>query len=320
MKIYSIGTASLDIFFIFDNFNFLKNLKEKNDVENYFVDIGGGGLNFAYNFQKLNLDSTAIVKLGNDFIGKIIRKKIEEKKIKAHIIKSRGNSTISFIFLGKDGKKYIFTHRGDEIFKEKDIPIFNNSAYYLATGKTPVSLWLKIFNKLKRANNFVGVNPSGYFLRNFKKFSNFKNIDFLSINFQESILILKKKKLKNKDKINFLKELRKKLFFIKYLLVTDGQNGAWFLTENKIYHSDIYEKIKIIDTTGAGDSFGSTVFALLVKNKLNFREDEIKLILKYAAINTAYNLNKIGSQTGLLSWRKLKTYKKIKLEVKKVEL
>jgi fructokinase len=314
MKVYSIGTATLDIFFIVDNFNFLKKLKEKNDIEGYFIDIGGGGLNFAYNFQKLGLDSIAVIKLGNDFLGRVIRKRIEEKNIKAHIITTKGNSTLSFILLNKtNGKKYIFTHRGDEIFKVKDIPITHNNAYYIATGRTNINVWKKITANLKENNNFVGVNPSRYFLKNINNLSYFQNIDFLNINFDEASIILGNNN--QMTKIDFLRKLKKHLDFIKYILVTDGNRGAWFLTKDKIFHSSIYKKLKVVDTTGAGDSFGSTVFAYLVKNK--FKEDEnlFKLALKSATFTTAYNLTKIGAQTGILSINELKKMENKKLKI-----
>lgn len=315
MKIYSVGTATLDIFFIVNNFNFLKNPKEKNDIEDYFIDIGGGGLNFAYNFQKLDLNSIAIVKIGNDFLGRVIKKKIEEKKINAHIITSKGNSTLSCIFLNKtNGKKYIFTHRGDDIFKIKDIPITYNNAYYIATGRTNIDVWKKIIFKLKNNNNFIGVNPSKYFLENVKSNNYLRNIDFLNVNFYEATIIFAEN---IKNKIIFLREFKKYLNFIKYILVTDSNKGAWFLTDDKIYHSPAYRKLKIIDTTGAGDSFGSTVFAYLVKNQFKDDENIFKLALKHASFTTFYNLTQIGAQTGILSLRKLnKMSKKINLNIK----
>ncbi|GIW66871.1 MAG: ribokinase [Candidatus Parcubacteria bacterium] len=315
MKIYSIGTATLDVFFIINNLNMLKKLKEKNDVDKCLVDIGGGGLNFAYTFQKLGLDSTAVIKLGNDFIGKFIKKIIEEKKIKTHIITTKGNSSLSFIFLSKTGKKYIFTHRANEIFKAKDIPFIYNKSYYISTGKTPVNEWLKIISVLKQKNNFIGINPSKYFLISLKQKKNkFPLVDFLNINFYEAQLIMGYKS-SYPDKIYFLRKLKEKLDFLNYILVTDGNNGSWLL-KDKIYHCEAYKKMKVLDTTGAGDCFGSTFFGLLIKNNFKDSENELKEYLKYATINTAYNLSKIGAQTGILSWIELKKYKNENLKIK----
>lgn len=313
MKIYSVGTAALDIFFIFDNINFFKNLKEKNDVNEYFVDIGGGGLNFAYNFQKLGLDSIAVVKIGNDFIGRIIKDKIKEKKIKAQIVTTKGDSSFSFIFLNKiNGKKYIFTYRGDEIFKINDIPINSKNSYYISTGKTPVNTWKKIIIELKNHNNYLGINPSKYFLNNLKSVNYLRGIDFLNINFEEALIILKKNK---KNKIEFLKNFRDYLNFIDYILITDSNHGAWLITKNKIYHSNVYRGVRIIDTTGAGDSFGSTIFAYLIKFKFKEDEEKLKLALKYATFTTIYNLTKIGAQTGILSISQLNKMKNKKLKI-----
>ncbi|GIW65667.1 MAG: hypothetical protein KatS3mg094_186 [Candidatus Parcubacteria bacterium] len=316
MKIYSIGTATLDIYFIFDDLRFyFKNISEKNDVKEYFADIGGGGLNFAYNFLKLNLDSTAIIKLGNDFISKFIKKVIEEKKIKSHIIYTRGNSSLSFIFLDKLGNKYIFTHRGDEIFKLKEIPITQNNVYYVSTGQTSPQKWLKVFHLLKQNKNFIGVNPSKNFLFNLRGLKYFDFIDFLNINFYEANLMIKYR-VTNENKLNFLRTFRRKLNWIKYILITEDKNGSWLLTQDKIYHCETYKKLKIVDTTGAGDCFGSTFLGLLVKNNFDNSENKLKLYLKYATINTAFNLSKIGAQTGIIPLNKLEKYKNEKLKIK----
>jgi sugar/nucleoside kinase (ribokinase family) len=166
-KIYSIGTACLDIFFIFKNKKIDFRLGEKIEPDDFFIDLGGGGLNGAYNFKNLGLDSLAIVKLGNDFVGRVIKKRMGEKKINAKIINYKGSSTLSFILL-LIPNQIIFTHRGESEFKLKDIPIDENSYYFIFTGNTKAENWLKIIKTLKNKNNFIGINPSKKFLEDKK--------------------------------------------------------------------------------------------------------------------------------------------------------
>ena len=266
MKIYSIGTATLDVFFIFDNLLFLKNsnlLKEKNEVKNIFIDIGGGGLNFAYNFQNLGLDSTAIIKLGNDFIGRIIKKRIEEKNINCVIRYTKGNSALSFIFISKKGEKYIFTYRGAEIFNKNDIIYDKNSAYLISTGNTPLSTWVYVVNKLKKNNNILGIVPSKYFLSKKEAQEILKRTNFFTLNLEEAKTLLK---IKEENELMIAQKLKNKFPNNDIILLTLGEKGSILITKSNIYHCGVFKKLKIIDTTGAGDSYASTFFGILLKN------------------------------------------------------
>ncbi len=318
MKVYAIGTATLDIFFVFDNLNFLKNfkfLKEKNEAKNIFVDIGGGGLNFAYNFQNLNLKSKAIIKLGNDFIGKVIESKIKEKGIDVVINYNKGNSALSFIFLSKKGEKYIFVYRGVEKFNKKDVIYDKNSAYYISTGNTPIGIWEYVVSRLKKNNNIIGFAPSKYFLSKKECYEILNKINFFVINLDEAKILLRKN---IQNEFELAEKLRKKIYKTDIILITLGDKGSLLLTRKNCYFSEAYKKFKIVDTTGAGDSYGSTFFAILLKNKWELNENNLFLALKLSAVNAAHNLKEIGAQTGLLKEKDLLKFQSVKLFIKKV--
>lgn len=318
MKIYSIGSATLDIFFIFDNLDFLKNPKlisEKNQVPEIFVDIGGGALNTTYTFKNLNLDAEAIIKLGNDFIGKMIAHKIDEKRIPVKIIKTKGFSTFSVIFLNKNnGDKRIFVYRGNEIFNEKDIPIFTDAIYFITTGNTPSNIWKNIIEKLKKKNNFIGIVPSRNLIS--KKIAKYilNLCNFVVFNEEEAKIFLSKyyRNFSIKDLFTLLSKV---LPNPSFKLITFGEKGANLIYKDKIYFVEAFKKYKIVDTTGAGDCFSSTLFAYIVKNLNNINEEKIKLALKLASINSAHNLKEIGAQTGILKEKELLKYKNYNLKI-----
>lgn len=318
MKIYSLGSATLDIFFIFENLNFLKNpnlIAEKNTVPEVFIDIGGGGLNSAFNFKNLGLETEAIIKLGKDFIGQMIEEKIRSKNISAKIIKTNGLSTFSLIFLNKNnGEKRIFVYRGAEIFNKKDIPLFSYSAYFLITGNTPLNVWLEAVRKIKRKNNFIGIIPSKNFLSKEVSRNILKLCNFISFNEEEAKFFLKK---------NFKSFNEKKLFYYlnktlpqpEFKVITLGKKGAGLIYKNKLYRVEAFKKFKTVDTTGAGDCFTSTLFAFLIKNLNKINETNIKLALKLASINSAHNLKEIGAQTGIMKEKNLLKYRNSKLKI-----
>lgn len=318
MKIFCIGSATLDIFFIFRNLEFLKGKKrlfEKNNVSEMFIDIGGGGLNTAFNLKNLNLKAEAVVKLAEDFIGEMIRKKAEEKNIPINIIKTKGNSTLSVIFLNKiTGEKYIFTYRGDELFELKDIPVYSNSAYLISTGNTPITTWENIIRVIKRKNNFIGILPSQNFLLRKNSLGILNKCDFIVLNKEEALFLLKIREELNK--INILKKFNELLKNVKFKLITFGKEGAYLIYENKIFFVNAYKRTKVVDTTGAGDCFASTLLGFIIKNIENIDETKLTLALKLSAINTAHNLREIGAQTGLLREEKLLKFKNFNLNLK----
>lgn len=308
--IYSLGTASLDIFFIFKKrkkINF--NLGDKIEPDDFFIDIGGGALNSSFNFKNLGFKSKAIIKLGNDFIGKVIKKRIEEKNIDANIINFKGNSTLSFILLFPPNQ-IIFTHRGETKFKNSDIIFDKEKKYFIFTGNTEPAIWSKIIKKLKKFNNFIGINPSKNFLKNKMAVNILNIVDFVNFNKSEAEILLKRK---IGDNLKLARAIKKTLKKPKFISITLGNKGAILIT-NKIYLAPIL-KLKVIDTTGAGDSYSSTLFAYLINKELN--DEYIKESIKKAIINTTCNLKNIGAQTGLLNKNKLeKISKKINLKIK----
>ncbi len=322
MKIFCVGSATLDIFFIFKNLDFLKGkakIFEKNNVPEIFIDIGGGALNSAFNLKNLNLNSEAIIKLGDDFVGKIIIKKLEEKEISTKIIKTKGNSTISVIFLNKNtGEKYIFTYRGNEIFKVNEIPVSFASAYLITTGATPLFVWENVIKKIKKKDNFVGLLPSKNFLSKKAALETVKNCDFVVLNEEEAILFLKTKK--DMDRLIVLKKFNELLKNVKFKVITFGKEGAYLIHENIVYFVNAFKKTKVVDTTGAGDCFASTLFGFIIKNINKLNKEVLSLALKLSAINTAYNLREIGAQTGLLKEKELLKFKKVDLGLKIFEI
>jgi sugar/nucleoside kinase (ribokinase family) len=254
-----------------------------------------------------------VIKLGNDFVGRVIKKRIEEKKINAKIINYKGNSTLSFILLFIPNQ-IIFTYRGEVNFKLKDIPIDKNSYYFIFTGNTKSENWLKIIKTLKDKNNFIGINPSKKFLEDKKVGKILNLVNFVNFNEEEAEIFLREKL----DKIKLCKKIREKLKNVDFISITFGKKGCALITKDKIFLAPILKR-KIVDTTGAGDSFSTTLFSYLISK--NLTSEYIKESIKRAIINTTYNLKNIGAQTGLLKKKDLeKLAKSISLNIKIISL
>lgn len=76
--------------------------------------------------------------------------------------------------------------------------------------------------------------------------------------------------------------------------ITDGANGSWGTDGKDVYHCDTKE-VKVIDTTGAGDAFGTgATWGLMTGKNLPFS-------LQAGTINAMSVVGAIGAQPGLLT-------------------
>jgi ribokinase len=81
----------------------------------------------------------------------------------------------------------------------------------------------------------------------------------------------------------------------KIAVITDGRNGASIMDASGAFHIPMYpDPAPPISRTGAGDATASTTVAYIIKGK------ESKEALLYGMINSAYVVQKVGAQAGLL--------------------
>ncbi|HWO07486.1 MAG TPA: carbohydrate kinase family protein [Candidatus Paceibacterota bacterium] len=81
----------------------------------------------------------------------------------------------------------------------------------------------------------------------------------------------------------------------KIAVITDGRNGSYLMDESGAYHAPMYpDPAPPVSRTGAGDATASTTVAYIIKGL------EPKDALLHGMINSAYVVQKVGAQAGLL--------------------
>ena len=102
----------------------------------------------------------------------------------------------------------------------------------------------------------------------------------------------------------------------KIVCITDGPKGAYMYDADKYWFHPIYPDPKPpVSRTGAGDAFASTFTTAIILGK-SFQE-----ALRWALVNSAYVVQQIGAQKGLLTREQLeklleeapKNYKPVKI-------
>jgi sugar/nucleoside kinase (ribokinase family) len=86
--------------------------------------------------------------------------------------------------------------------------------------------------------------------------------------------------------------------------LTDGKRGAWVYDGQEIWHGDIYEPNGLVDTTGAGDAFGSGFFSAYLYHY------SIEKCLRYGMANAGSVVGSYGASTGLLDQTGAEAYEK----------
>ncbi|MCM8786216.1 MAG: ribokinase [Candidatus Omnitrophica bacterium] len=276
--------------------------------DKFFICPGGKGANQAVVVSRLGAKVNFISCIGDDFFGDIILNNLKKEKIETKTIirKSKVSSGIALIIVDKKGENSIVVSPGANYrLNKKDIE--KNKKYILSADvivlqlEIPMSTVQYTIKIAKEKNIPVILNPAPA-----RKIPDglLKKIDILTPNQNE----LKRLTGKNLESIESVKKASYKLIDkgIKAIIVTLGEKGALLVTK------DLFElvpsiKVKVIDTTGAGDAFtGGLSFALA-------KGIDLKKAVYFANIVAALSVRKIGAQSSPTISKVKKFLKNLKL-------
>jgi ribokinase len=276
-------------------------------VDKVYFEPGGGACNTAVGFSKLGLKSIMMGRIGEDREGQQLLKKLKQNRIGTKLIQiDKKNSTgFSFILGLKKVKRahVILAYRGanDALsFKIKKQDLKGLPWLYLSSLSLPA--WEDFLNhvfSLTDSQTKIAWNPSNVQLKaGFKKINKYlKKTSVLILNEDEAReLVLSRKKVKDLKVKNLLKELS--FMGPQIVVITCGKKGAQAYA-NKFYYQGP-APAKVINTTGAGDSFSSGFVSSLF-----YHPEDIKKALKWGVFNSASVISQIGAQKGFLNKKQI---------------
>ena len=133
----TIGSATIDAFVECDDADIVsvcsKNTQTefmaypygaKMEIDQFHTAVGGGGLNAAANLANLGYKTSAIYKIGEDFQGKSITKRVTDACVDTSnvIVSKTETSGFSIILLSFEGNRTVLAHRGTNgTIKENEI-------------------------------------------------------------------------------------------------------------------------------------------------------------------------------------------------------
>jgi fructokinase len=319
--VITFGSATQDIYLKSKKFSPLANkvfktgrsiflpAATKIKMDDIAFSTGGGGTNAAATFVRQGLRTAYCGLVGNDHFGKLAIEDLKKLKIDTSLIQKTNKkpTNASVVLSHPDGEKTILVYRGAaDLLSKKDIPwqkIKKTKWFYLAPFAEQMAGITEDLVDFARENKIkIAINPGYNQLTLPKPTLNriLAKVDILILNKEEASLLTKIPY--QKEKIIFRK-LDKLVQGI--CIMTKGADGAVVSDGKHLYQTKAL-KIKLIDSTGAGDSFGSGFLSGYMKTK------NIIFALQLGIANSAFNLKKLGAKEGLL--KKGQSFPKIKVK------
>ncbi len=305
-RIVSLGSALQDIYLIdrddfgsieFGNTSVFKNLEigSKYDIDKLNFFIGGGGTNSAVTFARNGHEAIYFGNLGHDPAGEAVLKTLDEEGIDTSYISypRSGKTGCSIILLdSKSGERTVLTFRGasarfDNLLPS-DLELVQPDWLYVTTLRGDMGTLLNFFEKAKSLKTKIMFNPGVLELANPKQVLGLlQDVDVLLVNKHEANQLVGG---------SLLDELLNKLKnYCQTVIITDGAMGGIATNGEKTYRFGVYEDVKIKDTTGAGDAFGSGFLASIASG------DSFKKALIFGSANSTSVVQHRGAKNGILS-------------------
>ncbi len=298
--IITVGSATVDVFVKTEHPKIV-HLHGEHDVvypigaklliSDLHMDTGGGGTNTAVAFSRLGFKTGYSGVVGDDEHGEIILKMLKKEDVSYSIQKEKGMSGYSVILIGIEKDRTIFAYKGVNDKYDYSNDVFDTKWIYMsAMIGHAFKASERIALEAKKKGIPYAFNPSSYLAK--------KGLNYLKKIIDGcSVLILNKEEagyLVGGDNVdNRLKKLQQ---YAKIVVITDGKNGAYAYNGITKYFIKPH-KVKIADTTGAGDSFAAGFVAGIMMKK------DIEYALRLGLEESESVIRYIGAKNKLLTRR-----------------
>ncbi|MEM6727095.1 MAG: carbohydrate kinase family protein [Pseudomonadota bacterium] len=296
----------------------------KVDAENIKTYFGGGGVNAAISLKRQGFETAALVKLGTCVNGQSIEAELARQGIDGYLVRHdpAHATAVSLLIASHDRDAAIFTHRGaNEYLNAEDIagdPFKGADLVYIAgLSNASADLFPEIVRQARAAGAFVATNPGIRQLTSKTRafFDSLSNVDLFICNRVEARALIPKLvertgwdaeralELSPGEPVLEIEGFRlpyadyfRRMHSLgpRFVGITDGSDGAYVSDAGEI-HFQAVVPANVQGTTGAGDSFASTLAGALG------RGETVANALLLAAYNAASVVSHPDAHAGLLT-------------------
>ncbi|MFH1832872.1 MAG: carbohydrate kinase family protein [Candidatus Levyibacteriota bacterium] len=299
--ILCVGNSVIDAFLSISESNpFCRFDKEKNELairagekiiaQDFFLSPGGGACNVSIGLSRLGFKTIIVSEIGKDELAqKIINVLKKENVDTSHLMAVDKNTSFSVI-LQFVNERTILTKQTKGMHDFRFENINANFVYLSGLGQEWENVYKRVlaFTDNKRSLAF---NPGQFQIKEGREtlLSVLSQTEILFVNKEEAQEVL----ISQDDDVKILL-VKLKALGPKIVIITDGRNGSYAIDKNnKDYKMDAVE-CEIVGKTGAGDAYASGFLAAFMLKK------DINEAMRWASINAAAVVGKMGAQNGLL--------------------
>lgn len=295
--IITIGSATQDVFLTSADYQLIPSKKfttgvgecfafgSKIEVKNIFLDTGGGATNTAVTFAHLGLKTAVITRIGKDAPGREITSVLKKERVDTSLIieKAKEHTAYATILLTKAGERTVLVHRGASAhFFAKEVPWtkLRTRWFYIGSVGGNIPFLKAIFLFAKKHRITIAWNPGNMELRH-------------GLGALQPFIDAARVFLLNREEANQLFGETHRRDQKNILAITHGANGAFVYADGQEWYAPSTGH-KPVNTTGAGDAFGSAFVSGIMKGLT--AADALRL----AILNSGLVVTKMGAKNGLL--------------------
>lgn len=285
---------------------------EKIPVKNVVkVPAAGNASNVAVGASRLGLKSALVSWVGHDPAGDDIRAALKKDRVDTkYLCKCKDRPTSEATILNYQGERTQFVYFQP---RQYDFPKLSGTRclYYSAVGTKHDACDRLVLREAERQKKTMFVFQPGttHILQGLKKLESFiRRSDLFILNKDEAHHLLP-------DGERTLKNLLESFHHLgaRIVVITDGKNGACGFDGASWWHMPVFPT-RVVEKTGAGDSFACGVTAALLKGT------SLAEALRWGTAMSWGVVQEIGPQKGLLKHAQLATVLKRYSSIKPVAL
>lgn len=263
--------------------------------DGFFSGPGGKGANQAVAAARLGGDVSFFGSLGNDYFGSELEKNLEKENIKPHIrYDDASNTGVALINVYDNDNSIIVVPGANNnndpeyvLQLKEELKVFDIVLFQLEINE---GLVFELINYLATLGKMIILNPAPA-----SKISPdiIEKITYLTPNEHECQIIF--------DSQESVEVLVAK--YPEKLIVTCGEEGVAYATDNQVIVVPSMEVTEVVDTTGAGDTFsGAFSYGMSVGKSIGEA-------ISFANTAAGLSISKKGAQTGMPYLKEIESVK-----------
>lgn len=317
-EVICVGSVSQDIFFPTDEGTIIETPEDivskqkiafelggKYRVEDRYEAVGGVAANVAHGLAKLGHLAACYSKIGADDLGKRILREFEGAGVPTDLLMiDHGVRTdlSAIIVLTQNGERTIFHNRdANENLEIMDKKFSSTEWVFLSALNGDWKKNLRTVLRLKNTYGFsLAFNPGQHNIKEDTAavLEAVKQSDVLLLNKDEAIELIMRS-----NGQHLREELDDETFLLRMLQglgakrigLTDGKRGAWGCDGKAYWFCPIHTSRSVVDSTGAGDAFGSGFLSALLDGR------PVEDALRSGIANSGSVIGAYGAIAGLLA-------------------